>query len=432
MAPVLRPLLAGVLAALVALLVALPPTLAEPPPAKQPDAPPPGLHKGTVVALAVTTDPLHLIERVEVNYALWTLVGEPVEDYKVRWRATEQVTLPWPSANGGRRTLRLDQLKADAPELAAELRKLSPLTVVLQAEIAFFEDQTHVPFAWGSLVVKPDLVEPAGKPQTFSIPQSPEWGEWFTLSAHAISKDRSCWATSDKAACHKRYWKRAKRVELRGASVIYVEWPDTIRGLARRIHEHYAGRARKAEEQRLPDKDFWGKTRSPAKQAPGEDVFSKMRTTGSMPSYRHAVDDAARGARRARYQALADRSAKAFKIWFGSPWGGRMRIMADATIGPQPLSVEVDGAPAPRPKTFPQKDGSVEHWYDIPFREGERLVVVRAAGPPMVEARRRFKCKVEMRKRFQIFLTAEGSGKRRSGGSRPPPEMERVESCAAL
>jgi hypothetical protein len=270
-----------------------------------------GIHKGSLIGVHTPGDPLGMMGAFQLDYALWTLLAEPVEDYLFRWELGHEVRL---SAS---EKMTLDQIKQEAPDQYQRLKALAPVSVTLRGRLNFFDSETTpLSFASAELVITPDLTAPSGKPQPFSVPGSPEWGAWLSnvkLGNNLVGATTregkfeltSLCGLSEMAGdetCVKKIWARAKRVVLASASVVGVEWPDTE---ARRILSEISDRRRrveqKARDRAASDDEFWS-TPTPApssRAALRNDIPTKTATPTARP-----LDKNAREARQKRFAAL--------------------------------------------------------------------------------------------------------------------------------
>lgn len=135
-----------------------------------------GIHKGLISASPNGAgDSLGLMCQLDLSYALWTLLGEPVQDFLFRWQACKPEDAKLPELG-----MTFKEVKRQYPQLAKQLDAIKPLSVRLRAVVQFYESEAGgSPFAKGELDIEPDLYEVSGKPETFSVPESPNWNDWF-------------------------------------------------------------------------------------------------------------------------------------------------------------------------------------------------------------------------------------------------------------
>ncbi len=167
------------------------------------------------------TDPHRVFCGIELSYAFWTLLDEPVEEYLIKLRPCSLLQQPaWVASSG----LRVDRtwLKKNEPDLVGQIQATAPLDIILEASVTFAKRGTS--FAKGRLYISPDLIEPPGKAQEFAVPGSPDWDSWFeevrcfrhcTLGPDATVGEqlRAAWATADE-------------VEVTDIQPVFIEWPE--------------------------------------------------------------------------------------------------------------------------------------------------------------------------------------------------------------
>jgi hypothetical protein len=159
------------------------------------------------------------MQKLELSYAVWTLLGEPVEDYLFRWDFSPMSALTGTS-------LKPEEMRGRSPELYEALKKIAPLKVFLRATVSFLKEGQTTPFAFAKIDMSPDLPEGAGQWQKLSVPGSPD-GDDFMFEV----KDQGLCAPDEKsqqngAACLKKVWKASARVQLTELELLHVEWPD--------------------------------------------------------------------------------------------------------------------------------------------------------------------------------------------------------------
>ena len=357
-------------------------------------APAPGTYKGHVENSGPGTmiDPFGLIGRVKLDYALWTLMGEPVEDYLFRWELAPTFRIP---TTGD--LVNVAALERDAPELASELRSLAPLSVTLSLEAAFFDTPTRSTWLIGTadLEVTPDLVSPSGKPQAMSFPGSPNWDKWF--SNVRVGTTPPC-AAADIADCTKALWKRTRHLELEYPKVIHVEWPESsTRRVLTKISKFLRRTAVESAEAKLNGAAFWSKPSRPVAPL----VLREFATSAGMPTPQRAGGATAR---QAQWKQLQERLATVFSV---HAMKDKLEITVDPAVVPAAPVVEIAGKPLTLTGSLTLKStGRVEYAYSLPFEEGKREFLIRSPGSPPIEQRRSVSCEVAWEKRFSLTLTA--------------------------
>jgi hypothetical protein len=135
-----------------------------------------GIHKGLAHAEpGGKADALNLMCEIDLSYALWTLLNEPVQDFLFKWKACKPEEAKVPALG-----MTFKEVKREFPQLAKELDDLAPLNVMLRATLHFYEEESGgKAFARGVLDINPDLYARSGKAETFSVPESPNWNDWF-------------------------------------------------------------------------------------------------------------------------------------------------------------------------------------------------------------------------------------------------------------
>ena len=343
-----------------------------------------GIHKGSMVQGAARMDPLGLIGAYQLDYALWTLLGEPVEDYLFRWELGTSFWLAYGEQTSPERIRRED------PDLYKRLAALAPVSVTLRAQVHFFDSPTtRTKFASADLEITPDLTAPSGQPQPFSVPGSPEWGAWFTN----LGQIGTCSVTQigfDRVSCIKLIWKRAKRVEVASIEVIGVEWPEVeARMLFAEIMDRRRRAAQKTSDRTASDEDFWSKPAPPAPPpaAQRSDIRTKTVAETSRP-----LDKKAREARQKRY-AAQDESQ--FSFWLRtemhSCWlTGLIHIVAHKSVSEAAPTVVWDGTRLPAETT--DLGAAFRHRFYFKVSEGDHTIDVTLAGPRPISRHERVRC----------------------------------------
>lgn len=346
------------------------------------NVPKPGVYQGFVESLTTSQEPLGLMCKFRLVYGFWTLMGEPVEDYRFRWELCE----PLPVGGGGSSTTSITRLDEERPDFAKQIRETVPLSVTLRLLVAFYDDlgldqaHTSVPVATAVLHVRPDLPNVAGKAQDLSSPGSPEWGEWFSPidspSVRSICKGMLLSEVDQRAACVKAIWKQTKRIEVREASIAGIEWPDrSVRLLFGRIGRHNIVEMQRRIAAILGDDDFWSK---PSPPAPKDEPYVGITTSRDVFFATRPLQNADLERRKARMKVVdqrlqfgyirADNVSSVIEI--------RVDVQNDVVDTVTPPVVEVDGKPY-TPDRMTRDKAHTHFHYTIPFVEGQHQVRIR-------------------------------------------------------
>ena len=195
-----------------------------------------GAHKGQIFLKRGNGDALDRsgrIGEIQLSYALWTVAGEPAEDYKMRWQRWDgPVRDEFKLVGTYKGTAVTIRSLAKYPDLKKRFEQCAPTDIQFHGTLYF--DPTAMsdyPGAPGSATItfKPDVVEAAGKPQDFSAPGSRDWADFFTLNSLALYL--SGWdAVMPERAYHakvnKETFTKAKRVILTDLEIVKVEWNE--------------------------------------------------------------------------------------------------------------------------------------------------------------------------------------------------------------
>jgi hypothetical protein len=359
-----------------------------------------GVHKGSIVSRQAPGDPLAFIDVFQLDYALWTVLGEPAEDYRFRWELGREVKLP----DGGKTTV--ERVRREEPDLYARLMALAPVTLTVRARVHFYDAAAaRTPFAEADVDLAPDMTAASGRPQAASAPASPEWGAWFSnvkVAEHvAAASDAggpgleqlcSVSEAAGRAVCARRLWERARRVEVAKASVIGVEWPaPDARQLVAEIWARQHRADQKRRDRAASDAEFWATpAKPPISLAAARDMPTTTVATTSRP-----VDQLAREARRARFQAN-DRSSFAITATGGETTcgsRGELHVDVHGTVGTTAApSVTLDGQRLTG-KAEAGNDGARHTFtFTFPFAVGSHTVDVELAGPRPIKRRARVSC----------------------------------------
>lgn len=143
------------------------------------------IHKGVLSANPDgKRDPLGLLCKFDLSYALWTLLGEPIEDYKFKWEACPESRVTWPGGQS------LQHIETIHPDAAKSIAEIVPFKVIIRTEVRFYGDvAASKPFAKGILDVEPDLYSPSGKPEQLSVAESPNWDKWFHSFSFLVQEE---------------------------------------------------------------------------------------------------------------------------------------------------------------------------------------------------------------------------------------------------
>jgi hypothetical protein len=352
-----------------------------------------GVHVGSLVSKAAPGDPLGLIGAFQLDYALSTLLGEPVEDYKFRWELAPTLRFP------GGETTTVERVRRDEPDLYARLAALAPVAVTVRARVRFFDAPAGgAPFAEADLDVAPDVVSPSGRPQGASAPASPAWSDWFSnlhlapnLSAasYEAAPGAGC-ARPEDAACAKEVWGRARRVELASATVTGVEWPEgDARQLLAEIWARHHRAEQKARDRGASDATFWSTPALP----PLSLAAARDLPTVTVAMTTRALDKRTREGRRLRFQQH-DRASFDVSVTGGERdchGGVELRVDVHGALGAAaPPTVLLEGKRLAG-KSQPSGDG-VRHTFALPFALGTRALEIDLAGPRPVRRRERVSC----------------------------------------
>jgi hypothetical protein len=354
------------------------------------------IHKGSIVAGAPRGDPLGLIGAYQLDYALWVLLDEPVEDYLFRWELGTELWL----SRAEKTTL--ERVRQEDPDLFKRLEALAPVSVTLRARVRFHAPEAAtmgLPFAEADLDITPDLTAPSGKPQPFSVPGSPEWGAWMKNVKHGNNfavVDGKAQAicglmdASDSASCLKKIWKSAKRVELTNVAVIGVEWPEVeTRMLLAAISDRRRRAEQKASDRTASDEDFWSK---PAPPAPPPAAQRSDIRTKTVAETNRPLDKKAREARQKRY---VEKDQELFSVWVktvgNSCWlAGDLVIGADKSLGDAEPTVTWNGT---RLKGEAKDRGSsFQHYFHFEVTAGTHALDITLAGPRPISRHERVRC----------------------------------------
>jgi hypothetical protein len=350
-----------------------------------------GVRSGSLVSRAAPGDPVGLIGAFQLDWALSTLLGEPVEEYKFRWELAPTIRFP-----NGETTL--ERVRRDEPDLYARLAALVPVSVTLRARVRFFDAPAGgTPFAEADLDLSPDVIFPSGRPQGASAPASPTWGDWFanlhltpSLSAARYADAADARPETKAGEEAKEVWSRAKRVELASATVTGVEWPDVdTRQLIAELWSRHHRAQQKARDHASSDATFWS---TPAAPPLSLAAARELPTTTAATTTR-AVDRRAREARRLRYQQH-DRSSFAVSVTGGErgcAGGVELHVDVHGALGASsPPTVVLDGRRLAG-KSEPNGDGA-RHTFAVPFVPGTRALDIDLPGPRPVKRRERVAC----------------------------------------
>jgi hypothetical protein len=352
-----------------------------------------GVQTGSLVSKAAPGDPLGLIGAFQLDYALSTLVGEPVEDYKFRWELAPTLRFP------GGETTTVERVRRDEPDLYARLAALTPESVTLRARVRFFGAPSGgTPFAEADLDLTPDVISPSGRPQGASAPASPAWGDWFSNlhltpnlaeAGYDASAGSAC-ARPEDAACAKEVWARAKRVELASATVTGVEWPEVdTRQLLAEIWSRHHRAEQKARDRAASDAAFWATPALP----PMSLAAARELPTVTVAKTTRALDKRTREARRLRFQQH-DRASFAVSVTGGERGcggGAELRVDVHGALGAAaPPTVLLEGKRLAG-KTEASDDGA-RHTFAIPFVVGTRALEIDLAAPRPVKRLQRVSC----------------------------------------
>jgi len=181
-----------------------------------------------------------------LSYALWSLEGQPVEDYIFvwDWQPGDLVVGRGPAGNITTADL------AKYPDLPKQFYSIRPISVTLATEIEFYDAQDFR-FGLGTKTVKPDLIAPAGPNEPLHVPGSPTWQDFFRCDYQnpALTVNGAKPAATDFASRNKERFQQAVRVQLVRPKITAVEWPE---GELRMIADEF-NRREGVEKQRQAD-----------------------------------------------------------------------------------------------------------------------------------------------------------------------------------
>lgn len=193
-----------------------------------------GIHKGIIgrIQLASSFDPKYLGGSYKFSYALWTLMGEPLESSIFVWKwpddpAWSSLVVGTAKVDGGGKYVKVVDLKRH-PDLLERFRNLKPINIELDLSIQFFVRDSiggWILSSYGSKSAKPDLIGNSGQQLDSLIPSSPVWEDFFRLNGERENyySDSKVRTQRNKAIFH-----RAERVHLEFGSpaIKSIEWPE--------------------------------------------------------------------------------------------------------------------------------------------------------------------------------------------------------------
>lgn len=200
-----------------------------------------GKHRGDITVTPLMSNQVaDKMGKFRLSYALWTLVGEPVQDYLFSWDWPKgEITVGNAMIDGKQVPVTTKDL-AKYPDLLGRFVAVKPVGLTLTASIDFYPKGKPGQAAWagpewvGRLTIKPDFIQAAGKPGLSFSPGSPDWADFFSL----IPASHEPAGTTERARKHKMIWAESREVRLRDFQITKIEWPE---GEFTSILRDYAG-----------------------------------------------------------------------------------------------------------------------------------------------------------------------------------------------
>ena len=213
---------------------------------------------------------LWLMDNYKVSFAFWTLLGEPVCDYKFNWNYAKSMNTEISHIfNNKRYVFRFNDL-TKYPDLKHQFEYISPMpNIQIKVKLHFLnsdirhKDMKEAGIAVCYHIINIDLADRAGITDNFSVPGSGSWTETFTdvnINESASTRDRD-WLTrnnikqgyldpKDKETFErtmKIVFKNTKNIEVElsqpGPEIVALKWPVTE---IMRILDEYCRREEKA------------------------------------------------------------------------------------------------------------------------------------------------------------------------------------------
>ena len=174
------------------------------------------IHRGLLIRTANGSSGLEagavgghsFIGKFTLTYALWSLGGEPVQDYVFSWDWLPGNLVVGRGAAGDITTGDL----AKYPDLAREFFGLKPGSVTIETELEFYNDQNHRAGV-ATKTIRPDLIGISGEIEPLHVPGSPNWETFFNFEYNDPVNHNQL-ADSERAIWNKKNFQDAKRVQL--------------------------------------------------------------------------------------------------------------------------------------------------------------------------------------------------------------------------
>jgi hypothetical protein len=194
-----------------------------------------GAHRGdlTVTRAYLPLEPKDYMADFRLVYALWTLTGEPVQDFTFSWKRRPGALHIGSCAIGDRTVSVSSAMLAKYPDLLKKFNAVKPVSVELDADI-------YLDAARGKKHIKPDFISPAGKAGVSMSPDSPDWADFYESIYGYDTTDKAT-----RANIHRKAWREAKSVELRDPKIVKIEWPESE---LQAIADEYGKRERPKEK----------------------------------------------------------------------------------------------------------------------------------------------------------------------------------------
>ncbi|MFO1437306.1 MAG: hypothetical protein U1F81_03225 [Verrucomicrobiaceae bacterium] len=188
-----------------------------------------GKHRGDITVTPLMSNQVaDKMGKFRLSYSLWTLVGEPVQDYLFSWDWPKgEITVGNAMIDGKQVPVTTKDL-AKYPDLLGRFVAVKPVGLTLTASIDFYPKGKPGQAAWagpewvGRLTIKPDFIQAAGKPGLSFSPGSPDWADFFSL----IPVSHEPAGKAERARLHKKIWAESREVRLRNLEITQIEWPD--------------------------------------------------------------------------------------------------------------------------------------------------------------------------------------------------------------
>lgn len=212
-----------------------------------------GTHRGIISRTehSQSFDPEGFVGSYTVSYGLWTLMGEPVNDYNVFWKwptgsAWEDLIVCKATVDGKPVELHVRDLEK-YPDLLTDFRNMKPLSIEFNMDVSFLiwnaSERTWVPIAFGSKTIRPVMIGQAGQKIESLVPGSPNWDQLVVLRSDP--SDDSDSSKKLRGQHNTEVFQKAGSVEMTFGypAIKHVQWMGL--DAWRRIPEKYAERESK-------------------------------------------------------------------------------------------------------------------------------------------------------------------------------------------